>query len=54
MAKGAEKVAPIAKVLGPAAKQQAAQTLMGKPSIANVYEGAEGPLSEEQAPEEDQ
>lgn len=39
-AKASSKVGPVGKAIGPAVKGAAAQSLMGKPSIANVYSGA--------------
>ena len=47
VAKGAEAVKPVTTAIGPAVKQQTAQTLMGRPSIANVFGGAEQPLGEQ-------
>ena len=46
--KAGETVTPYAKALGPAIKQQAAQSLMGKPALTNILQGASQPLSQEQ------
>jgi hypothetical protein len=46
--KASAKAGQAGKIVGPAIKQQAAQTLMGKPSIANVYSGAGSALGGEQ------
>lgn len=47
ISKAAQLAKPATKAISPAVKQQAAQSLMGKSSLANVYGGAEQPLGEE-------